>query len=346
MSKQHKVTAPQKLLDEKGSIKEPGYSTSLIWEYKRNDIKANKFRIKEWDYYYVGNSNHAIALTIADNSYMALVSLTLFDFIRKTEITKTLMQPFSMGKLNLPDTSKEGVTAFKNKRVNMKFANDGKERKLTCTFKNFTKGNDLNAEITLTEEPEDTMVIATPFAKDDKAFYYNQKINCMKASGTVTHGETVYEFNTPDSMGTLDWGRGVWTYKNTWYWGSMSVRLPDGAPFGFNIGYGFGDTSAATENMVFYKGKAHKLDEVKFNIPTIDGKDDYMSPWTFTSNDKRFELTFEPVIDRYAYANLLVLKTIQHQVFGKFSGKVILDDGKVIELKDAMGFAEKVFNKY
>ncbi len=27
------------------------------------------------------------------------------------------------------------------------------------------------------------------------------------------------------------------------------------SPFGWNIGYGFGDTSAATENVLFYDGK-------------------------------------------------------------------------------------------
>jgi len=346
MSSQHQIVKVHNLLDENGSVSEPGYSKSLILKYSRDQIKAAKFRIKEWDYYYVGNSKHAIAMTIADNAYMALISVTLFDFIAPSEITKTLMLPFPMGKLKLPENSGVGVTAFKNKRVDMKFVNDGKVRKLTCKFVNFTKGNDLIADIELRDEPEDTMVIATPFAEDKKAFYYNQKINCMKASGSITHGNTVYELNSPDSMGTLDWGRGVWTYKNTWYWGSMSNILPDNTPFGFNIGYGFGDTSAASENMVFYNGKAHKLSRVTFNIPTKNGKDDYMSPWTFTSDDKRFEMKFTPVLDRNSYANLLILKSVQHQVFGKFTGKAVLDDGKVIEITDMMGFAEKVYNKY
>ena len=46
----------------------------------------------------------------------------------------------------------------------------------------------------------------------------------------------------------------------------------NGKPFGFNIGYGFGDTSAASENMLFYDGTAHKLDDVTFHIP----KDSYI----------------------------------------------------------------------
>ena len=75
----------------------------------------------------------------------------------------------------------------------------------------------------------------------------------------------------------LDWGRGVWTYHNTWYWGSASGQV-DGVPFGWNIGYGFGDTSAASENMLFYGGKAHKLSQVTFHIPQRDGRDDFLAP--------------------------------------------------------------------
>ena len=147
-------------------------------------------------------------------------------------------------------------------------------------------------------------------------------------------------------MGVLDWGRGVWTYDNTWYWGSGQMVLDDGNIFGFNIGYGFGDTSAASENMLFYNGKAHKLDQVKFNIPFRNGEFFYTEPWTFTSNDGRFEMTFKPVIDRVAPLDLKVLCMIPHQVFGLISGKAILDDGTEIQIKDKMVFAERVHNKW
>lgn len=346
MNNQHKITERRRLLDQNGYLSEPGYATSPVFDYRRGDIKAAGFRIKEWDYYYVGNSKHAVALTIADNSYLALVSVTVFDFIEKNQQTNTIMIPFTFGKLGLPESSRAGITAFKNKTVDISFVNDGIKRKLHCDFKNFTKGENLLVDLTLSDEPHDTMVIATPFAEDKRAFYYNQKINTMKARGTVVHGGRTYIYDSADSMGTLDWGRGVWTYKNTWYWGSMSVVLPDGKPFGFNIGYGFGDTTAATENMIFYDGIAHKLSRVDFIIPVKNGNDDFMSPWRFTSDDGRFELDFVPILDRYSKADLIILKSVQHQVFGKFSGRVILDDGKIIELKDQIGFAEKVFNKF
>ena len=41
-----------------------------------------------------------------------------------------------------------------------------------------------------------------------------------------------------------------------------------------------------------------------------------------------------------------ILCSKQHQVFGKFTGKAVLDDGTVLDVKDFFGFAEKVFNKW
>ena len=99
--------------------------------------------------------------------------------------------------------------------------------------------------------------------------------------------------------------------------------------------------------MIFVDGIAHKFDKITFNIPqTPDGKDDFMKPWTFTSSDGRFEMNFEPILDRAACTDLKVIISDQHQVFGKFTGTMILDDGSTVELKDFLGFAEKVRNKW
>lgn len=342
---QNEITKNQKLLDEKGNLTQKGYAKSLILDYDRKDIKAGKLRIKEWDYYLVYNDDYAVALTIADNSYMGLMSLSLIDFNAPTETTKSIMTFMPKGKTNLPKTSKIGDVRFENKQGFFEFLNDGKKRKLSALFKKFSEGKDLAVEFTLTDEPKDSMVIATPFNKD-KYFYYNQKIVGMKAKGFAKLGDSEIKFSDKNTQAILDWGRGVWTYSNTWYWGA-GCGTCDGYKVGFNIGYGFGDTSAASENMIFYDGVAHKIEDVTFNIPkTPDGKDDYMSPWTFTSSDGRFEMNFTPVIDRKSFTSAVVIYSNQHQVFGKFNGTMILDDGTKVELKDFMAFAEKVINKW
>ena len=345
---QHEITERRPLLDASGNLTEPGYAKSLLPVYRRGDIKANKLRIKEWDYYCINNGHFALALTIADNSYMGLDSISLLNLDQGWEITKSPMKAFTNGKVCLPESSERGDVHSAGRNYSILFKNEGNRRVLIAQMKNFGPEGSLYAKVTLTDIPAESMVIATPFDKD-KHFYYNQKINCMRAEGAVTYGyhNRTYTFDPADSFAVLDWGRGVWTYENTWYWSSAAYVLPSGTPFGWNLGYGFGDTSAASENMLFHAGTAHKLGGIKFEIPgEAEGKERYTEPWKFTSDDERFEADFVPVLDRASCTDVKLIKSDQHQVFGRFTGKAVLDNGTVVEFTDFPGFAEKVSNKW
>ncbi len=345
---QHEIKERHALLDKNGKLVEAGYAKSLLLDYDRSAIKAGALRIKEWDYYLITMDDFAVALTVADNSYMGLDSISLLNFKTGWQQTTSPMQFMTMGKKNLPSSSERGDIIMDAKNYHLHFKHHGNHRTLNFQMDNFKDGKAIKGEIRLENPQQDSMVIATPFKEKETAFYYNQKIVAMPATGSVEFDGKTYTFEEGKSFGLLDWGRGVWTYDNTWYWGAAQGML-NGHRFGWSIGYGFGDTSAASENMLFYDGVAHKLGRLTFNIPTIgnQGKiDDYMSPWTFTSDDGRFEMTFVPIMDRASKTDIKVICSDQHQVFGYFSGTATLDDGTVLEVKDFFGFAEKVRNKW
>ena len=331
------------LLNEKGDLNEAGYAFSLVKEYKRSDIKARKGRIKEWDYYFINDDEYGVALTIDDNSYMGMASVSVLDLRNKCEHTKSYIVWFTYGKVGFPSSSEDGDVSIKGKNFDMLFENKNGHRHLVCKLKNLAKLKDFQCDITLEATNEGSMVIATPFKKKGH-FYYNQKINLLKAKGSFQFGNLVHEMGEK-ALGVLDWGRGVWTYKNTWYWSSLNANY-ENHNIGFNLGYGFGDTSAASENMFFYDDKAYKLEDVVFNIPKgKDGKDDFMSPWTLTCKNGDINLTFNPIIDRYSNTNVLIIQSNQHQVFGYFSGTIKVEN-RVIEFKNLLGFAEKVMNRW
>ena len=342
---QHRLT-PGPLLDEKGHLTEAGYATSLVKRYERSAIKGGALRIKEWDYYCAISGDIVLALTIADNSYMSLDSVSLLNLSTGFQHTWSAMGVMTLGKRGFPATSVKGDVTVETPKYALRFENDGEKRVLTARVDNFKDGKPLTARLTLTDVPRDSMVIATPFPAKATAFYYNQKINCLRAEGDVTYDGQTHLFRPEDSFAVLDWGRGVWTYANTWYWGSAS-GLVDGVRFGMNLGYGFGDTSKASENMLFYDGVAHKLEEITFHIPqTADGKDDFLKPWQITSSDDRLNLTFTPLLDRASCTSAVVIESDQHQVFGRFDGVAILDDGTRLNINHLTGFAEKVKNRW
>lgn len=332
-----------RLLDEKGNLSEAGFSYSLVKEYSRKDIKGNKSRIKEWDYYYIGDKEYGIALTIDDNSYMGLVSLSILDFKNGKEIlTKSPMYWFPFGKVNLPSTSKEGDLIKEGRGYSFKFLHENGKRRIICKMKNALDKKDFFCDIYLEETNPYSMVIATPFKKR-KHFYYNQKINLLKANGYFSFGYLKHEFKE-ETFATLDWGRGVWTYSNTWYWSSAN-GVSEKKNVGWNLGYGFGDTSKATENMLFVDDKAYKLDDVTFDIPKKKNKDSFLEEWKITSSSGDINLTFKPLFDRASNTNVILIQSDQHQVFGYFNGYFLTKDGKM-EVKNILGFAEKVKNRW
>ena len=339
---QHRLS-PGPLLDEQGNLLEAGYAFDLVKEYDRKKIKGLKGRIKEWDYYYIGDNEYGVALTIDDNSYMGLASVSVLDYKNKTEVTKSFIKWFTYGKVGFPSSSKDGDVFIEGKQYSLYFGNKNGKRHLVCHMKNLVKGQDFDCDITLNETNGHSMVIATPFNKK-KHFYYNQKINLLKAHGYFTFGKINHQFHKI-ALGVLDWGRGVWTYSNTWYWSSLNAHQ-DGHNIGFNLGYGFGDTSKASENMFFYDQEVYKLEDVVFEIPQDEkGRYQYMKPWTFRSEKGDINLTFTPCIDRYANTNALIIQSKQHQVFGYFSGTIKVED-KEFHLNNLLGFAERVTNRW
>jgi hypothetical protein len=57
-------------------------------------------------------------------------------------------------------------------------------------------------------------------------------------------------------------------------------------------------------------------------------------------------MSFTPIVDRASATDLGLLRSVQHQVFGHFSGQVILDDGERLQIRDLYGFAEEVENRW
>ncbi len=330
------------LLDENGDLVESGYHTSLIKDYQRSALKTPRYRLKEWDYYYVGNDRYGIATTLADNGYMWLASVTFFDFANKGEVTKSKMgwfrTPFIMS-----ESSVNGDVKFKKKDFRISYQVANQKRIIKVNIPRFANTDTLSATIELTPQINNSMVIVTPFIKP-KHFYYNQKINLLKASGQIVFGPNSYDLND-NCYGVLDWGRGVWEYKNTWYWSSLSGKQDDHF-IGFNLGYGFGVTDKATENMIFYDQEVVKLHDVVFDIPKKDKEDDYLKTWRIYDKKDRIALEFTPIIDRHSKTSALVISSNQHQVFGFFKGYFRLENGNKVNIKNMIGFAEKVSNRW
>ncbi|MBP9988454.1 MAG: DUF2804 domain-containing protein, partial [Ruminococcus sp.] len=345
-NEQIKITEKIPLLDENGKVIKPGYCFTNMYEYDRKAIKANPTRIKEWDFYQISNSRYCLQVTMADISLGGAASLTLFDMQTGERYSATSLQLLTFGRFGL---SKDAMTPHTMSRHKLGFDIDINvtESQRTIKYEGRSGFKKFTVDLSMDMFPNhESLVMALPFNRgNDKQFYLNQKVNSMPVTGTVTVGDLVVKFDPSDSFCVLDWGRGVWPYHENWYWGNGTTRLENGDLFGFEIGWGFGDMSAATENTLFYNGKAHKIGEVYLTEDKFETKN-WMTDWVFTSSDGRFEMTMTPIFDNITKARVLFVGNICHQVFGLWNGKVTLDDGTVLEIHNMVAFCEDSDNMW
>ena len=337
---QNELTQPGPLLQPDGGLANVGWARQPLLDCNLEAARfyafraLQRFRIKRWDYYAVFTPENFFSATIADLGYAGNIFVYHMNFASGDLHEEGQVIPLGKG-ITLPRNSTQGDSHFENKQVRLDFSLKPSRRHLSVSWPGFHDGKGISAEIDLATKPEDeSMNIVIPIK--EKRFYYNRKINCMPASGSITYGESSEQLDPATCLGSLDWGRGVWAYKSFWNWASASGFLPDGRSLGLNLGMGFGDLSRAGENAIILDRRIHKLEKVSFDY--VSG--DYMRPWHFTDSEDRLDLTFTPFKDRTATTNLGVITSQVHQMFGHYSGTVVADDGERIELRRLVGFAE------
>lgn len=336
---QHRITSTGDLLNKEGKLIEAGYATSPVRTYNPENVSLypfsalNKIRIKEWDYYGITTDEYFVSATVSNLGYAGLVFVYFIDFRTREYIEDTLITPFGKG-FTLGKTSDDN-SFFMNGDITFKFLKNETEREIFISWPKFGKGRGFRAHWVIRQTSRDSIVMITPIG--EKRFYYNQKINCMPASGAFMLGGKQYSFMETGALATLDWGRGVWEYKSFWNWASASYFLPGGSTFGLNLGKGFGDLSKATENCFFIDGIINKLSYVEFHYDSSN----FMKPWNFESLDGRLNLEFKPFFERVAKSNLLIIASEVHQLFGKYTGYVITDNEKKVKIENIIGWAEE-----
>ncbi|MBN2879415.1 MAG: DUF2804 domain-containing protein [Clostridia bacterium] len=337
---QNEIKKMTQLLDEKGKIAQPGYATKMMYEYNRENIKASPFAKKEWDFYQIITGDYVLKFTIGNISYVADFSAELFNVKTKElySFSRMRMLPFESIKMPL-SPEPESIIKVEGKDYEMFFEVKDTYRRF------FLKATDekigaIDIDVYLNNDvTNEKMVIATPFEKKGK-FYLNCKENYFGGKGRAWFGDKCLDIDE-SATATLDWGRGVWPFSQEWFWGNGAAYV-DGNKFGFNIGWGFGDLKNATENMFFWNGKAHKLGKLDVEVDT----NDYFKPWKFKDEDGKFEFTLTPLYDKLADTKIAFIHMYCHQLFGVYSGFIVLPDGKKVEINNMLAFCEHAMNKW
>ncbi len=356
--KQIEYKQPTKLLDEKGNLLvKGGWARHNVFEYDRTAARP-QWRGKEWDFYQVSDGRYMVQISMANISIGGYASAVLVDLTDKSKPVISSMALWLGGKNKVVmaencDQGHPNVSEYKKGKFHFRAETTDKKRTIFFTGPYKGKTVETKFEMDLFDDHEN-ITIVTPF-KNKKGdykptrFFMTMKQNCMPASGYFKVGEETVAFDKQDTFAVLDWGRGVWPYKNVWYWGNGAQHIKDAEGkdhiFGFEITWAIGDESNATETCLFYDGKASKIGSVDVEVFPKDDKWD--KDWHFISDDGKFDMVMKPFYVHHTDTNVINLFRMHaHQVHGLWSGKVELEDGTKLEIKDMYAFCEYVENKW
>ena len=239
---QHEITERIPLLDERGNLTQPGLVPGGSCPFttgRRSGAEPPGSR--NGITIYVGNDRCGVALTIADNSYMGLDSISFLSFEEEPwQVTKSPMRHLApWAAPACPPTPARGSPPSPGKGYALMFRVELGRRVLTAHMDRFLDGQPIDVCLTLTGEPEESMVICTPFEKDGA--FLLQPEDQLYAGGRERSPSAPAAGPSPRRTPSVCWtGAGACGRTTTRGTGAPPRGWPDGVPFGFNIGYGFG----------------------------------------------------------------------------------------------------------
>jgi hypothetical protein len=340
---QFEIIKPLSVTGDDGLPMNCGWSRHPVFFYDPARVLARRQTISESDRYIVHSPTHLVTFEIRDDAWLGYVGISVIslrDKKRSTQIFQTLLP---LGKYELPTGSQKGAIKWKNETTKVDFVcMEGGVRIIKADISKFGRHRSLRCALVLNEPPGyESLVTNQRWLNEDKAFRYTRCSPWLRVEGVIQFGSTEIIFTKGNGWGIFEWNRGSRAKADVRYWAS-ACGMSKGQQLGFSVGYSRADSSTGTENGFFVDGKLHKLEQVTFHIPLSN----WLSPWRFTSNDNRLEMTFTPHQERIERRRFFFYSASRHQVYGIFAGTVQLDDGSIIEFNDLTGFAERSKMKF
>jgi hypothetical protein len=340
---QNEIQSAVSVLDPAGAPQNFGWSRHPDFFYDSALAWAARRRFSESDRYIVFNPTHTVIFEVRDDGYLGYMGITVVTVKDKKRSTQGFQSFLPLGAYEMPSSSGSGVVRYRRKKLILDFVPmEGGARIIKADIPQFGRSRRLRGELVLTEPPlAESLACNLPWKNARNAFRYSCCSPWFTVEGVIQFGNTEIIFSKGNAWGVLDWNRGIRPRADFRYWAS-ACGLAGGQLVGFALGHGLIDSSAATENAFFVDGRIHKLDQVIFSKPSSG----WLSPWHFTAGDQRLDMVFTPQQGRTDRRQMLFYSMSRRQVYGSFSGKVILDDGAELDFHNITGFAERCKTRF
>lgn len=307
---------------------------SIGWSRKifsNCDIDSGYFRKKIWNHYMWMSDKYICAFAIVKLDYAGLIFIDFYDLEEKREIHKNITIPLCNGMII--HNSVGSYAHYQNK--DMYFNIIRVHEKLHVMIK--WNEIDIDANFILQKESLNVLV---PWS--DKKYHYTSKQLPLKSKGYVCIGQDENEtFNLEDSIGFIDYGRGIWEREKSWYWLTCGFKNED-LKVGLNLGGKWTDNTGVNENGIKINGILHKIYS-DVNFEKIDE-----NTWSIKNNqneEEQIDLIFKVESINDKKNNKLLVKSSLKQHIGRINGEVKVND-ETIEFNDVICWFEDHYAKW
>lgn len=322
-----------------GKPNQPGYCFRNYYVYNKQNVRCRESRLKEWEFYQFIKDNYVMQLTIGHASLFDSFSFNFFDTDTGNKWEFGKLKLHFKGQFVYPNPELSHNLCYKTSNYEISFVNDNGNRTLHFACKSRKYGN-VRADFNITNTVDnDKMVILTPFDGNEHQFYLNYKENYHNVTAQVVIGNQTYTFDK--LVGLVDSGRGYWPFKQDWVWSSLTTKI-DGKNFGWNLGWGFGNLTNATENMLFVNNKGVQLGQLNVQI---DYENQPTSLVKITDKNGILDVTLTPYYDNYTTTDFVYIHNSCHQVFYKANGTATVE-GTTYKIDNVRCFLEHAHNQW
>jgi hypothetical protein len=330
---EHEVTTPTTLCLPDGRRLNPA---ALGWSRHpllTANLRGNRARTKRWDYWAVLTDDTAVAITYGDVGYVGSVAIWWVDLSTAETGGREVLAPGGRG-MALPDHPGATPLRFHSTDLSIEIAETAHGTRIEGAWTD-PDGSAGAVDLRVSAPPgHESLNVVIPWT--DRLFQYTSKHQARPAHGILSARGR--ELDLDGGWGVRDVGRGRWPYATRWNWGGGAGRSEDGAVVGIQVGGRWTVGTGATENGVIVNGRLTKIGaeldwDYDWDLP--------LRPWRVRHPDGSLDLTLTPRHDRHAKVQALVLATEVHQVFGRWSGHVTTEEGRVLTVDGIAGFAEE-----
>ena len=285
-----------------------GWARHPLWAYSRHHSSYER------DLYIITSCSKGwtVCASIMEAGSSYEYRIAYFDRSSGKHLQKRIQRHFLRNHRVLPEASENRQSSnFSCEEMRLSFIRNNEKRNILLCAPELEF---LDARFTLIQPDTLESLCTMRSWKDTRtAFLFDRKLNCMKASGILRLGnETISISEDENAFASLNIIRGRLPRKTSDRWLTCCLSIDD-----HTLGI---DIVPGGESTLVFDGSLQRIASVKEET----GKE-------FRSSDGRLDLSFSIIPSS---------ETVSDMQFGYCTGKVILDDGTVIDIRDVPAVME------